>query len=89
MLRDFERDDGELSKKDFRKALERIGMEFDDDDVEELVERFGRRGVVKSRKFLDAVDKDRSSDDDDDKVTRACKGKEKKLKKAFLSLIHI
>ena len=50
VLRDFERDDGELSKKDFRKALERLGMEFDDDDVEELVEKFGRRGVVKSRK---------------------------------------
>merc|ERR1712167_30695 len=72
VLRDFERDEGELSKKDFRKALERLGMEFDDDDVEELAERFGRRGVVKSRKFLEAVDKDRSSDDDDDKVTRAC-----------------
>merc|ERR1719399_949088 len=57
-------------------------MEFDDDDVEELVEKFGRRGVVKSRKFLEAVEKDRESDDDD-KVTRACKGKEKKLKKAF------
>merc|ERR1711871_159569 len=82
VLRDFERDDGELSKKDFRKALERLGMEFDDDDVEELVERFGRRGVVKSRKFLEAIEEDRESDDDD-KVTRACKGKEKKLKKAF------
>merc|ERR1711871_1176767 len=83
VLRDFERDDGELSKKDFRKALERLGMEFDDDDVEELVEKFGRRGVVKSRKFLEAVEKDRESDDDGDKVTRACKGKAKKIKKAF------
>merc|ERR1712072_1234052 len=80
VLRDFERDEGELSKKDFRKALERLGMEFDDDDVDELVEKFGRRGIVKSRKFLEAVDKDRDgSSDDDDKVTRACKGKEKKL----------
>merc|ERR1711871_126362 len=76
-------DDGELSKKDFRKALARLGMEFDDDDVEELVEKFGRRGVVKSRKFLEAIEEDRESDGDDDKVTRACKGKEKKLKKAF------
>ena len=59
VLRDFERDDGELSKKDFRKALS--SMEFDDDDVEELVERFGRRGVVKSRKFLEAIEEDRSS----------------------------
>merc|ERR1711871_294184 len=82
VLRDFERDDGELSKKDFRKALDRIGMEFDDEDVDELAEKFGRRGVVKSRKFLEAVEKDRESDDDD-KATRACKGKEKKLKKAF------
>merc|ERR1712167_130797 len=85
VLRDFERDDGELSKKDFRKALERLGMEFDDDDVDELVERFGRRGIVKSRKFLEAVEKDRdgSSDDDDDKVKKACKGLQKKLKRAF------
>merc|ERR1711871_1711498 len=82
VLRDFERDDGELSKKDFRKALERLGMEFDDDEVDELAEKFGRRGVVKSRKFLEAVEKDRESDDDD-KATRACKGKEKKLKRAF------
>merc|ERR1711871_1033562 len=82
VLRDFERDDGELSKKDFRKALERLGFELEDDDVDELVEKFGRRGVVKSRKFLEAIEEDRESDDDD-KVTRACKGKEKKMKKAF------
>merc|ERR1712072_1396761 len=82
VLRDFERDDGELSKKDFRKALDRIGMEFDDDEVDELAEKFGRRGIIKSRKFLEAVEKDRESDDDN-KVSRACKGKEKKLKKAF------
>jgi Ca2+-binding EF-hand superfamily protein len=84
VLRDFERDDGELSKKDFRKALERLGFELEDDEVDELAEKFGRRGVVKSRKFLEAVEKDREgSGDDDDKVTRACKGKEKKLKRAF------
>ena len=81
MLRDFERDDGELSKK-ILEGARALGMEFDDDDVEELVEKFGRRGVVKSRKFLEAIEEDRESDDDD-KVTRACKGKEKKLKKAF------
>merc|ERR1712072_1302827 len=82
VLLDFERDDGELSKKDFRKALERLGFELEDDDVDELAERFGRRGIVKSRKFLEAIEEDRESDDDD-KATRACKGKEKKLKKAF------
>merc|ERR1712010_250584 len=58
------------------------GFELEDDDVDELAEKFGRRGVVKSRKFLEAIEEDRESGDDD-KATRACKGKEKKLKKAF------
>merc|ERR1712167_361784 len=66
VIRDFERDDGELSKKDFGKALDRLGFELEDDDVDELVERFGRRGIVKSRKFLEAVDKDRDGSGSDD-----------------------
>ena len=48
----------------------------------------GLAGEAEVPKFLEAVEEDRESDDDD-KVTRACKGKEKKLKKALNELMKM
>ena len=68
-------------RKILGKALERLGFELEDDDVDELAEKFGRR-VLKSR------NSSRRSRRTASRMTTTrsrglAKGKEKKLKKAF------
>lgn len=86
VLRDFERDDGELDARSFRKALDRLGFELEQNDVAALVEQLGRRGVVKTSKFLSTIEDDREGEEDDLQalVRKAAKSTSaKKLRKAF------